>query len=361
MNKERLQHSYEIGRDEIITKDLAEIKQRLSGFESLIKNKTFLVSGGAGFLGSWFCDTAVMFGGRVTCIDNLISSSFQNIRHLEKNPNFRFVNANITELTPHDKVDYVVHMASIASPPLTQKYPKETLDSGVIGTLKLLEFAKKHKVAKFLFTSTSEVYGNPPNNMVPTPEDYFGNVNSYGPRAIYDESKRAGEAYCFAYSSEWNVPVRIVRIFNTYGPRIDVKHPSQYGRVLIKFVYQALNNVPMTVYGDGSQTRSFCYIVDQIDGLYRLLLTDSLSEVVVNIGSDQEISMLNLAKMVRELTESKSEILLGAPSTYNLQDDPRRRCPNISKAKRLLGYLPQISLKEGLERTIKWNRNLLQI
>jgi len=350
--------------DDIIQKDLQEIKNRLLDFNSKIKNKTFLISGGAGFLGSWFCDVVISLGGKVSCVDNLISSSEKNIQHLLKNPRFRFEKADISRFKIPKNFDYIVHMASIASPPLYQKYPVETLDSGILGIRNCLEYAKNNKILGFLYTSTSEVYGNPPDEFIPTSETYYGYVAPFGPRAMYDESKRAEEAYCYAYLSEAQetgkkLPVKIARIFNTYGPRLDIVGTSQYGRALIKFVVQALKGKPITIYGDGKQTRSFCYVTDQIVGLFKLLLTENINGEVVNIGNSTETSILELARLIVKISGSKSQISLKSPPAYNIQDDPRRRCPDISKAKKLLDYSPQVLLEEGLKRTIFWAKNHL--
>lgn len=339
--------------------DLQKIEEDLADLTPQIANKTFFVSGGAGFLGSWFSETAIAMGGRVICVDNLISSDEKNLVGLRTNPNFQFIQGDVSQIKVPRGVDYLVHMASIASPPLCQRYPFETLDSGIMGMRNLLAQTRKRPVERFLFTSTSEVYGNPPDQFIPTPESYYGNVCSFGPRAIYDESKRAQEAYCYAYFSEDRTPIRIARIFNTYGPRIDAKHPSQYGRALIKFVAQALKEEPITVYGDGNQTRSFCYVTDQIVGLYRLLLTEGIDGEVVNIGSQHEVPIRDLAETITIVSGSRSEVTLDSPPSYNLQDDPRRRCPDISKAKKLLNFTPKVPLEVGLARTIAWARQTL--
>src|SRR3989344_8117047 len=241
----------------IISHDIEMTAARLSDLAPKIRDHKFLVSGGAGFIGSWFSDVAITMGGSIICVDNLIAGSQSNVDHLLANPRFEFHQADITTFQLIESVDYVVHMASIASPPLYQLFPLETLDSGVIGVRNLLAYASEHPVQSFLFTSTSEVYGNPPDEYIPTPETFNGNVSSYGPRSMYDESKRVGEAYCWAYAKEKNVPVRVARIFNTYGPRVDSSNTSQYGRALIKFIHQALQNEPITIYVDGQQTRSF--------------------------------------------------------------------------------------------------------
>lgn len=332
----------------IVTKNVGTIVHELRCYKKKIENKKFLVTGGAGFLGSWFCDVVIAMGGKVTCIDNLSSGSKKNIKHLLKHRNFEFIKEDVCSFKARDKFDYVVHMASLAAVDLYQASPIETLDANLIGTRNILEITKKLKAKTMLFTSTSEIYGDA--KIIPTPEAYWGNVNPYGPRSMYDEAKRAAEAYCYAYWRKYKVPVRIARVFNTYGPRLDVKLASQYGRVIVKFIRQALNNKPLTVYGDGKQTRSFCYITDQIIGLFKLLLTPGINGEAVNIGNDEEIRIINLAKLIIKLTKSESKIVF-EPLPPN---DPKRRCPDLRKAKKLLEYEPKVSLKEGLEETIEW-------
>ncbi len=337
--------------------DLESIKRSLSNFAGDIRGKKFLVTGGAGFIGSWFCDALVSMGGRVTCVDNLSSGSNNNIKHLDGEKLFLFVKSDAENFDTDEKFDYIIHMASIASPPLYQKFPIQTLDAGVIGIKKMLELAVRHNVKGFLFTSTSEVYGNPPENMVPTPETYYGYVNSFGPRSMYDESKRCAEAYCYSYWKQFNVPVRVARIFNTYGPRLDVKNPTGYGRALIKFVCLALGNKPINMYGDGKQTRSFCYITDQIAGLMKLLLTPGIDGEVVNIGSEEEVSINELIKCVIKFSKSSSKIAVSEPS-YDITDDPRRRKADAAKAKKLLGWRAEIKLADGLKKTIEWAKEM---
>lgn len=228
--------------DEIISEAVETVKRSLSEFEGKIRGKTFLVSGGAGFLGSWFCDVLGALDARILCVDNLSSGSEKNINHLKKG-NFRLIKEDISKFTVSEKIDYLVHMASIASPPLYQIYPLETLDANVIGTRNVLEIARKNDVEGLLFSSTSEIYGDA--EAIPTPEDYWGNVNPIGPRSVYDEGKRVAETYCTTYFQKYGLPVRVARIFNTYGPRLDIKSTSQYGRVIAKFINQALNNEPL--------------------------------------------------------------------------------------------------------------------
>jgi UDP-glucuronate decarboxylase len=355
MNKSELQkQTTEKTQEQLVAQDISEITERLAKFGPKIKGKTFIISGGAGFLGSWFCETALNMGAKVTCIDNLVASTKQNIDNFSENPNFTFIRKDIARAKLPKGADYVIHMASIASPPLYQARPLDTLNAAVFGSVNLLEYSKRNKVSGYLLTSTSEVYGNPPDDKIPTVEIYPGSVHSYGARSMYDESKRVEEAYCYAYRNE--VPIRIARIFNTYGPKIDAKHPSQYGRALIKFVNQAVDNQPITVYNDGNVTRSFCYINDQIVGLYQLLLTDHVDGEVINIGSDNEMTIKKLTEKIKMISGSKSEIVLNSPPEYNLEHDPKRRKPDITKARNLLAFNPKISLDEGLKKTIDWTK-----
>ncbi|MBI4168282.1 MAG: NAD-dependent epimerase/dehydratase family protein [Candidatus Aenigmarchaeota archaeon] len=336
-----------------LERDLEEIKNSLGTLSRQVGGNNFLVTGGAGFIGSWFCDALISMGGRVVCVDNLSSGDEKNIEHLKREKKFKFMKVPVEKFEPEEKFDFIVHMASIASPPLYQKFPIETLDSGVIGTKRMLELAAKQKVKSFLFTSTSEIYGNPPEEMVPTPESYYGYVNSFGPRSMYDESKRCAEAYCYSYWKQFGVPVRVARIFNTYGPRLDTKNPTGYGRALIKFVYLAINDRPINIYGNGEQTRSFCYITDQVAGLLKLLLKTGINGEVFNIGSDDEVSINNLIRAILRLTNSSSKLINTRPA-YDITDDPTRRKPDITKAKKILQWGPNMGLEGGLEKTIRW-------
>jgi UDP-glucuronate decarboxylase len=317
------------------------------------KDKTALVIGGAGFLGSWMCEVLTNQKARVICLDNLSSGLKANIEHLLQNDNFQFMERDITEpLYIKDRVDLVLHLASRASPFEFEHFPLEILRANTLGTVNALEIAREHK-AVFLFASTSETYGDP--SLVPTPESYYGNVNAIGARGCYDESKRCGEAYVMAYRKQYGMDVRIARIFNTYGPRI--RPDGIYGRAIPRFVSQALNGEPITVFGRGEQTRSFCYVTDQVVGLLRLASSQKASGEVINIGNDEEITIIDLAKMVKKLTGSVSEIVY-----YPMpQDDPRRRCPDITKAKDILGWRPKVKLEEGLRQTINSFRELYTI
>lgn len=355
MSKEQLSElNVDSTQERMITADVLEISDSLTEFRYKMMGKTLVVSGGAGFLGSWFCEVGLELGAKIICIDNLVASTEQNIINLESKPNFRFINDDIAKVKIPNGADYVVHMASIASPPLYQARPIDTLNAAILGSINLLEYSKENNILGYILASTSEVYGNPPYNKIPTKESYLGNVNSYGARSMYDESKRVEEAYCYAYRNY--VPIRIARIFNTFGPRIDVQHPLRYGRALIKFINQALNEQPITVCGDGSITRSFCYVSDQIVGLYKLLLTDNIDGEVVNIGNDKEVSIKKLAEKIKKISHSNSEIKYNSQPKYDMENDPRRRKPDISKARKLLDFNPEISLEDGLRRTIEWTR-----
>lgn len=301
-----------------------------------------LVTGGAGFLGSHLCDRLIKEGQSVICMDNLITGSLDNIAHLRENKDFKFIRQDVTEYIKIDEpIDYVLHFASPASPIDYQKYPIQTLKVGALGAHKTLGLAKA-KTAKFLLASTSEVYGDPLIN--PQREDYWGNVNAIGPRGMYDEAKRFAEALTMAYHRYHGMNTRTARIFNTFGERMRKKD----GRVVPTFITQALANEPLTVFGDGSQTRSFCYVSDMIEGIYRLMLSDIHEPI--NLGNPQEMSILDFAKKIIELTKSKSKIVYKPLP----QDDPKVRRPDISKAKKVLNWKPKVSLEEGLERTIVW-------
>jgi dTDP-glucose 4,6-dehydratase len=301
---------------------------------------TAVVTGGAGFLGSHLCDYLIGQGHRVICVDNLETGSLQNVEHL-RGPEFAFLNHDVTEhLEIAEPVDVVYHLASPASPIDYLRLPLQTLKVGSYGTHNALGLAK-WKRARFLLASTSEVYGDPAIH--PQPETYWGNVNPIGPRGVYDEAKRYAEALTMAYHRQQGVDTAIVRIFNTYGTRM---RPHD-GRAIPTFVRQALGNEPLTVFGDGSQTRSFCYVDDLIRGL--VLLAGSGEHFPVNIGNPQELSLLELARTVVSVTGSKSEIVFEALPI----DDPQVRQPDITRAKQLLGWEPQVSLEEGLRRMLQ--------
>lgn len=301
-----------------------------------------LITGGAGFLGSNLTDKLIREGHEIVCFDNLITGNIDNLTHLADNKKFRFVKYDVTEyLYLEGDIDWILHFASPASPIDYIELPIQTLKVGALGTHKTLGLAL-NKNSKFLLASTSEVYGDPLEN--PQNEEYLGNVDPIGPRGVYDEAKRFGEALTMAYHRVHSLDTRIARIFNTYGPRMRAFD----GRVIPAFVNQALQNEPLTIFGNGNQTRSFCYISDMVDGLYKLMLS-SVNEPV-NLGNPQEMTILELAETIIELSGSKSDITF-KPLPIS---DPKIRCPDITRAKTNLDWNPKVSLKEGLEKTFEY-------
>lgn len=304
-----------------------------------------VVLGAAGFLGSHLSDRLIGRGDTVVGVDDFSSGSLSNISHLADHPRFVFVEADITrEIPATGKIDALLNFASLASPPRYFARQLHTLRTGSQGTDNALRLATEHG-ARFVMASTSEVYGDP--EVHPQVETYRGSVNPIGPRSCYDEAKRYAEALCMAYRHEFNTDVGIVRIFNTYGPRLD----RDDGRVVSNFVCQALAGEPITIYGDGTQTRSFCYVDDEVDGILRLLDSDEVGPI--NIGNPSEFTMLELAELVLELTESSSSLEYQSLPA----DDPLQRCPDITKARQLLGWEPKIDLRMGLVKTIDWFRS----
>ncbi len=302
-----------------------------------------LVTGGAGFLGSHICEYLLKKGHEVIAMDNLLTGTVANIEHLQGMP-FKFIKHDVTEyIYCAGKIDYVLHFASPASPKDYLELPIQTLKVGALGTHKALGLALE-KQATFLLASTSEVYGDP--QVHPQPEDYWGHVNPVGPRGVYDEAKRFAEAITMAYHRYHDLNTKIVRIFNTYGPRMRPKD----GRAIPAFIPQALKDQPLTVFGDGSQTRSFCYVDDMVDGIYRLLISDYHDPL--NLGNPNEMTVRELAETIIRLTRSQSEILY-----YPLPaDDPKVRQPNIDRAREVLGWEPRVALEDGLRETIAWFR-----
>jgi len=304
--------------------------------------ETILITGGAGFIGSHLCSFFLDKGFKVMAVDNLITGSLKNISHLRSNKNFEFIHHDISRhISVNGDIDFVLHFASPASPVDYQKIPIQTLKAGSLGTHNTLGMALSKK-SKYLLASTSEVYGDPLVN--PQPESYWGNVNPVGVRGCYDEAKRFSEALTMAYHRIHRLDTKIARIFNTYGERMRLDD----GRVVPNFIVQSLKNEPITVYGDGHQTRSFCYISDLIEGIYKLMLSE-INEPV-NLGNPDEHTIMDFAKIITELTGSKSDIILSPLP----EDDPKVRSPDISKAKKTLGWEPKIKLKEGLKRTIEY-------
>lgn len=312
-----------------------------------------LVAGGAGFIGSHLCKSLLGDNHDVLCVDSLITGDKNNISRLLKNPKFKFIDQDISSsnFRVSGRLDFIFHLASPASPNKNNKksyinYPVETLLANSLGTYNLLEIAKDND-AKFLYASSSEVYGDP--QVLIQKEDYFGNVNPIGIRSPYDEGKRFGEALTMTYFRKHKVDTRIIRIFNTYGPKM-----ADDGRVVVSFIKQALSNEPITVYGKGEQTRSFCHIDDMISGLNKAMFQNVNGGFVVNLGNPQEVRILELAKMVKNMANSKSEIVFEELP----EDDPRIRKPDVSLAKKVLNWEPKVGIEEGLQKTIAYFKSL---
>ncbi|OHE60441.1 MAG: NAD-dependent dehydratase [Thermodesulfovibrio sp. RBG_19FT_COMBO_42_12] len=300
-----------------------------------------LITGGAGFIGSYLCDRFLAGGDEVICMDNLITGSADNISHIQ-NSRFSFINYDVTNyIYIKGQLDYILHFASPASPLDYLEYPIQTLKVGSLGTHKVLGLAKEKK-SRFLLASTSETYGDP--LIHPQNEDYWGNVNPVGPRGVYDEAKRFAEAMTMAYHRYHQVDTRIVRIFNTYGPRMRIRD----GRAIPNFIAQALRDEDVTVFGDGMQTRSFCYIDDMVEGIHRLLMSDY--NMPVNIGNPHEMTVIGMAREILSLTGSKSRII----NTPLPEDDPKVRQPDITRANTILGWKPTVGLRDGLTKTIEY-------
>jgi dTDP-glucose 4,6-dehydratase len=307
-----------------------------------------LITGGAGFIGSHLCDYLLEMGHEVIAMDNLSTGSTDNFSHLAGHERFLFVKHNVIDyLYLEGPLDAVLHLASLPSPVDYLNFPIQTLKVGAMGTHKALGLAKERN-ARFLLASTSEVYGDP--LVHPQAEDYWGNVNPVGPRGVYDESKRFAEALAMAYHRYHGVETRIARIFNTYGPRMRLDD----GRVVPNFIRQALSNEPLTVYDDGTRTRSFCYVSDMVEGIVRLLMSGEVDPV--NLGNPHEMTILEFAHLVLEVTRSKSEIVFVHPRDERTKDDPMVRQPDIGRAREVLGWEPNVSLEEGLAKTVDWFR-----
>jgi nucleoside-diphosphate-sugar epimerase len=307
-----------------------------------------IVTGGAGFVGSHLCEFLVARNHRVICLDNLITGKRENLSHLLRHPRFKFIRHDVTRPLPKGlaRPDYVFHLASPASPVGYARHSLETIRTNSIGTQNMLEFARA-RGTHFLLASTSEVYGSPAVH--PQKETYWGNVNSFGPRSCYDESKRLAETLVYEYLHKFKVNARVVRIFNTYGPRLN----ETDGRVVSNFITQALKGIPLTIYGDGGQTRSFCYVSDLVLGLWKAASGARTRGEVFNLGNPKEITIRRFAGVVLDLCGPSNPKMISKPMP---QDDPFRRKPDISKAKRILGWEPTISLEEGLKQTIEWYR-----
>jgi nucleoside-diphosphate-sugar epimerase len=306
--------------------------------------KTCLIAGGAGFIGSHLVEKLLNQGFRVIAIDNLLTGSMSNISEFEKNPNFKFINQDVTiPFKIEEKIDHIFHFASPASPVDYQEHPVETLLVNSIGTKNLLDLAVKNK-ASFLFASTSEIYGDPLEH--PQKETYWGNVNPNGKRSCYDEAKRFGESVVTVYQRKYDLTTKIIRIFNTYGPKMQ----ADDGRVISNFINQAISDNDLTIYGQGDQTRSFCYIDDLVDGIIKTMFSEKTAGGVYNLGNPEEISVMEIAKMIIKLTNSKSKIV-AKPLP---EDDPKKRKPDITKIKNTINWEPKTALKEGLLKTTEY-------
>ena len=308
-----------------------------------------LITGAAGFIGSHLCDRFINKGHQVIGIDNYLTGSQENIKHLSSEARFEFREQDVTgPFTVEGDIDLIMHFACPASPVDYGAYPIETMKVDSIGTLNTLELASR-KRCRYVMASSSEVYGDPAVH--PQVETYWGNVNPLGSRAVYEEAKRFSETLCMTYHREFGLDVRIIRIFNTYGERMRVND----GRVIPNFLTQALKGEPLTIYGDGTQTRSLCYITDLVEGIYKLATLEGLQGTVVNLGNPQELQIIEVANLVRRLVGTKSDIVFHPLP----QGDPKRRCPDISKARQLLDWHPEVPLNEGLARTIKYFEHIL--
>lgn len=345
--------------DKIILGDVRGISEEVSRQASLLEGKTLLVAGGGGFLGGYFLDVLSFLNEnvlkekcRLICLDNFISGKEDRLSHLESKDYFESVHHNLAlPFFYRGDIDFIIHTASIASPTFYRKYPIETIEVNALGTLHLLRLAKEKHVKSFLYLSSSEIYGDPPPEHVPTPETYWGNVSSVGPRACYDESKRLAETLCMVFSREYGLPVKIARPFNVYGPGLRLGDK----RVIPDFLGNALRGDAITMYSKGTDTRSFCYVSDAITGFFKILLSDYNGEAF-NVGSDaEEVSMEKLAQVVSELFDNSIEIIHKEnPDRNYLADNPRRRCPDLTKMRKLLHYEPKVDLRTGLGRLIEW-------
>lgn len=350
----------EIETNTIINEDVKDIAGRIKDATAVLEGKTILVTGGSGFLGGYFLDVVAFLNDhyftkkcKIICVDNLIVGDQKRMAGLLQKDYFEFINHDITKPFLYEgPIDFIIHAASIASPSFYRQYPIETINANVQGTQYLLQLGVEKKVESFLFISTSETYGDPTPEFIPTPETYRGNVSFTGPRACYDESKRLGETLCMAFYEKYGLPIKIARPFNFYGPglRLDDK------RVIPDFVNNALHNQPIVMHSDGTDTRTFCYISDAMTGLFKVLLSDFNKEAF-NIGNDgqAEVSMTQLATMIKEISGNNIEIIHQESADKNyLKDNPRRRAPDLSKIRKLLNYQPSVDLKTGLTRSIEW-------
>lgn len=342
----------------VVQEDIKKIVKDLGIDAKKLEGKSIFITGGSGFLGKYFLQTLWYLNShilikkcKVISVDNYITGTKGTDSDLSQDKNFTFIQHDVrTEFAYTGKVDYVIHAAGIASPVYYMKYPLETLEIATLGTQNMLEFARKKKVDSFLFFSSSEIYGDPDPNFVPTPETYPGNVSCIGPRSCYDESKRLGETLCMIYNKIYKVPTKTVRPFNVYGPGMMVND----SRVIPRFLTSALKREPLPVHAGGNQTRTFCYISDAVTAFFKVLLSRGNGDVF-NVGNDgNEVNMMTLAQIVAELFKGKVEIKsIEYPSFYP-QGDPKRRSPDLTKIRTVLAYKPAVDLKTGLKRTLKW-------
>jgi len=329
--------------DEIITEGILEIITDVE--PDSFRQKEVLVTGGAGFLGSWLCESLIKLEAKVTVLDDLSSGKMEHLGGLQKSERFKFIRGNTVSTDISGIYDLIFHFASPASPDDYQRRPIDTMLANSMGALNMLRIAERNS-CPIVFASTSEIYGDA--EVIPTPETYWGKVNPIGPRSSYDESKRFAEALGVAFRTQKSMDVRVARLFNSYGPRL--RPDGAYARAVSRFLFQALNGEPITVYGDGSQTRSFCYVTDTIGGILKVATSDAARNETFNVGNPKEVKIIDLARTIKGLTRSSSEIAF-RPLPI---DDPRRRCPDISKARRILNWEPKVDLRTGLIKTFEW-------
>jgi UDP-glucuronate decarboxylase len=347
-----------VSLNNIIQEDVRDIFLEIGGKLKILEGSNFLISGGGGFLGSYFMDllkycndNIFLEPATVICIDNFITGVPERVKHLLDNDNFKIIDSDISKpLELNNDVDYIIHAASIASPTFYRKYPIKTLETNVLGLKNLVELGMKKNIKSFLNMSSSEIYGDPDAAHIPTREDYNGNVSCTGPRACYDESKRMGETMCANYYKEYGMPIKIARPFNVYGPGLKLGDR----RVIPDFFNDAINRHKIEILSDGSPTRSFCYVSDAIKGFMLALLSEFNGEAF-NIGDDQtEISMRGIAELIAEIVGNVEVKFNKSDDTEYLTDNPKRRCPDLTKAKTFLNYYPKVELKTGLKRIYQW-------
>ena len=344
---------------DVVTEDLVSICERIGSSLSALSGKTILVAGGSGFLGSYFLDTIIHANDhiltepcQILCVDNFKSGPPERLLHLQDRADFRLLEQDLSQpLTITESVDYIVHTASLASPSLYRQFPLQTIDVNVFGTRSLLDIALQHKAKSFVYLSSSEIYGDPDSDSIPTPETYRGNVSSTGPRACYDESKRLAETLCMTYYRQYDLPVKIIRPFNVYGPRLGLND----GRVMPDFLKDALDGRPITLLSDGNATRSFCYVSDAITACFLLLLSDANGEAF-NVGNPDEITIRQLAQQIESMFDNNPGLDSATSDDPDyLTDNPIRRCPDLTKIKETISWESTVNLEAGLQKTIQWH------